>query len=159
MTSDLARPLSAIRGRNGHIKTTRPSDSLVYPRYERLDTSLKSCKWSEMINQSLWESVLGGYENWNMLNFDILPRHVKKFWCCSDFKTPEYLLFSAPVKYMSGNDPAPVHTEVRRRMMSRLRGSSWFGFWREQQTGNACNSCVTIHVCIRRHLLPAERSF
>lgn len=78
MTSDLARPLSAIRGRNGHIKTTRPGDSLAYPRYERLDSSLKSCKWSEMIDQSLWESVSGGYENWNVLNFDILLRDVKK---------------------------------------------------------------------------------
>lgn len=31
-----------------------------------------------MIDQSLWESVSGGYENWNVLNFDILLRDVKK---------------------------------------------------------------------------------
>ena len=31
-----------------------------------------------MIDQSLWESVLGGYENWTMLIFHILLCHVKK---------------------------------------------------------------------------------
>lgn len=67
-----------------------------------------------------------------MLNFDILLRDVKKKYTYVDkdsgaavtLKLPSISFFSAPVRYMSGNDPAPVHTEVRRRMMSRLRGSS-----------------------------------
>lgn len=66
---------------------------------------------------------------------------------------------STPVEYMSGNDLAPVHTEVKRCMISGLGGSTGVGFRGEQQTGNAYNSCVTIHVCMRRHLLPAEPAF
>lgn len=54
-------------------------------------------------------------------------------------------LRSAHVEYM--NYLAPVHIEVKARMMRR------------QQTGNAYSSCVTIHVCIRRHSLPAVWDF
>lgn len=66
-------------------------------------------------------------------------------------QTLVFNLFSH-VEYMSGNYLAPVHTEVRSCMMSGLRGSSWFGFCRGQQTGNAYSSCV--HV--RGHSLPAS---
>lgn len=67
--------------------------------------------------------------------------------------------FSTHVKYMSGNDLAPIHIGVKRCMMSGLGGSTGVGFRGEQQTGNVCNSCVTIHVCVRGHLLPAEQAF
>lgn len=54
-------------------------------------------------------------------------------------------LRSAHVEYM--NYLAPVHIEVKARMMRR------------QQTGNAYSSCAAVHVCIRGHSLPAVWDF
>lgn len=55
---------------------------------------------------------------------------------------------STRAEYMPGNDLASVHAEVKRCMMSRLGGSSWFGVCRQQHTGNAYSSCVTVHVSV-----------
>lgn len=107
MTSDLARPLGAIKRKNCHIKTTSPVTACVSSLMMGW-WCFKSYKCSQMNSGTIWK-VINTQAN---VNLSTTEGNVHgEVWCHGDLKTPAF--------------PAPsLPTLWKRLMISGLGGSS-----------------------------------